>query len=243
VAPSLLEIAEAPAAHVVPPHPSVVQGDGFVFLQLGPGIGAVQRIRLSPARVEAARDEVRALAAERGLETVGWWISDLSEPADVAGQLGLERSETLEALALTSAPPDGGDIEVRVVRTLDDYTAAQNLDSSVNGWPRADAETHARMWETARTRFLVWLALEGGRPVGMARCAAGQHALMMIGGAVLPEARGRGVYRALVAARWRTAVERGTPALVTAANTQSAPILRRVGFEQLGDIAVCSDPE
>ena len=97
------------------------------------------------------------------------------------------------------------------------------------------------MWETARTRFLVWLALDGERPVGMARCAAGEHALMMIGGAVLPEARGRGVYRSLVAARWRTAVERGIPALVTTANSQSAPILRSIGFERLGEVEIWVD--
>jgi len=38
-------------------------------------------------------------------------------------------------------------------------------------------------------------------------------------------ARGRGAYRALVAARWADAVERGTPALVTQAGAMSKPML------------------
>jgi predicted acetyltransferase len=54
-----------------------------------------------------------------------------------------------------------------------------------------------------------------------------------MGGAVLPEARGRGAYRALVRARWDDAVARGTPALTVGAGPMSEPILRRLGFEQI----------
>lgn len=235
---TLFEIAEAPAAHVVPPHPAVVHRDGYCFLSLGPGVGAVQRIRLGASDLAAAHEEVSELARERALDRVGWWVTDLTTPRDLGPQLGLELEETLAALALTEAPSAAGDFAVREVATLEDYAAAQDLDSTVNGWPVSTIERHAELWETARGRFLVWLALEGGRPVGMARCAVGERALMMVGGAVLPEARGRGVYRSLVAARWQTAAERGIGALVTTANDQSAPILRRVGFEHLGDVEI-----
>lgn len=243
MAPSLLEIAAAPAAHVVPPHPGVVRRDGYCFLTLAPGVAAVQQIRLTADRLAAAREEVRALAAERGgVERVGWWVVDeLTTPPGLGQALGFELHETLDALALTSEPAAGGGFEVREVTTLEDYAAAQDLDSTVNGWPLAPLEKHAEMWEKASGRFIAWLALDDGRPVGMARCAVGGGALMMIGGSVLPEARGRGVYRSLVAARWRTAVERGTPALVTSANTESGPILRRLGFEHLGDVQIWMD--
>jgi N-acetylglutamate synthase-like GNAT family acetyltransferase len=127
------------------------------------------------------------------------------------------------------------------VRTLDQYVAAQEIDAKVNGWPAADHASHERMWETARERFLIWLALVDGDAVGLARCVAGEHALVMTGGAVLPEARGRGIYRSLVGARWRTAQERGIPALVADAIDQSAPILRRLGFQELGAIEVWLD--
>jgi GNAT superfamily N-acetyltransferase len=236
---TLFEIAEAPAAHVVPPHPEVVRRDGYCFLALGPGVGAVQRIRLTEPQLEQERAEVRSLAAERRVERVGWWVTELTTPRDVGPRLGLELDETLAALALTHEPSAPGGCTVREVTTLEDYTAAQDIDATVNGWPLSTPERLAEMW--AGTRFLIWLALEDDRPVGMARCAIAGRALTMIGGAVLPEARGRGVYRSLVAARWRTAVERGVPALVTTANDQSAPILRRVGFEDLGAVEIWVD--
>jgi hypothetical protein len=44
---------------------------------------------------------------------------------------------------------------------------------------------------------------------------------------------GRAVHRARVGARWRYAVDRGTPALaVHAIHDTSSPILHRVGFVQ-----------
>ena len=241
MAPSLLEIAESSVAFVVPPHPSVVEGDGYLAFPRGPGLLAVQRIRLAPDRVDSTRAEIHEVARQRSAERIEWYVSELSEPADLATRLGLGRHETLAALALTSAPEASGAFDIREVRTLDDYITAQKLDSAVNDWPIADDEEYARAWETARERFLVWLALDDGRAVGMARCAVSEHALMMVGGAVLPDARGRGVYRALVEARWASAAARGIPALVTAANDQSAPILRRLGFAELGEIGVYAE--
>jgi predicted acetyltransferase len=69
----------------------------------------------------------------------------------------------------------------------------------------------------------------------------GPHAVSLFGGATLPEARGRGAYRALVAARWRDAVERGTPLLVTQAGRMSQPILERIGFRRVCEIRILLD--
>jgi hypothetical protein len=55
----------------------------------------------------------------------------------------------------------------------------------------------------------------------------------MSGGATIARARGRGAYRALVRARWDDAVARGTPLVAVHAGAMSAPILRRLGFEQV----------
>ena len=63
----------------------------------------------------------------------------------------------------------------------------------------------------------------------------------MHGGATLPAARGRGAYRALVAARWEDAVVRGTPVLVTQAGALSRPILARLGFREVCTIRVLLD--
>ena len=59
--------------------------------------------------------------------------------------------------------------------------------------------------------------------------------VFLIAGAVLEPYRRRGVYRALVRARWDDAVERQTPALVTEAlEDTSYPILTGLGFVDVG---------
>jgi predicted acetyltransferase len=55
----------------------------------------------------------------------------------------------------------------------------------------------------------------------------------LLGGATLPDWRGRGLYRAMVAARAREAAARGVPLLHVDASPASAPILRRCGFHEI----------
>ena len=241
MAPSLLEIAEAPGAYVTPRHPQVVEGDGWVFVPLAPNFAALQRVRVPADRLEAVRDEVRALAAEREIPEVGWFRSELAEPQDLGERLGLELRETLTVLALQKPPEAQVAHEIREVTTFDDYVAAQQIDAIANGWQVAEPEAYAEMWRVSLERFALWIAHDDGVPVGMARCAVAGNAFVMIGGSVLPEARGRGVYRSLVSARWAAARERGLDALVTSANSQSGPILARLDFERLGEIQVWSD--
>ena len=62
------------------------------------------------------------------------------------------------------------------------------------------------------------------------RYAAGTEFGTLWGGATLPEWRGRGIYRALVAERARLAAERGRHYLETDASDDSRPILERLGF-------------
>jgi len=52
----------------------------------------------------------------------------------------------------------------------------------------------------------------------------------LLGGSTLPQWRGRGIYRALVAARAQRAAARGVTYLQADASADSAPILRRLGF-------------
>jgi GNAT superfamily N-acetyltransferase len=52
----------------------------------------------------------------------------------------------------------------------------------------------------------------------------------LLGGSTLPQWRGRGIYRALVAARAQRAAARGVGYLQVDASDDRAPILRRLGF-------------
>ncbi|WP_335978178.1 MULTISPECIES: GNAT family N-acetyltransferase [Streptomycetaceae] len=79
------------------------------------------------------------------------------------------------------------------------------------------------------------LATAGGRPVCGARVEfhPGTQFASLWGGGTVPEWRGRGIYRALVAHRARTAAARGCRYLQVDASDQSRPILERLGFAPL----------
>lgn len=79
-----------------------------------------------------------------------------------------------------------------------------------------------------------FLALLDRQPAATALAVPSERGVLLIGGATADWARGRGLYRALVRARWDYALARGTPTLVThAAPDTSYPILRRLGFEHV----------
>jgi GNAT superfamily N-acetyltransferase len=63
----------------------------------------------------------------------------------------------------------------------------------------------------------------------------------LAGGNLAEHMRGRGIYRALVRARWNEAERRGTPALVVQAGKMSRPILERLGFETVCEMHTLVD--
>ena len=79
----------------------------------------------------------------------------------------------------------------------------------------------------------IFVAEAGGSTVvcaGWVRFPSGTEFATLWGGATLPEWRGRGIYRALVAERARLAAERGCRYLEVDASDDSRPILERLGF-------------
>jgi predicted acetyltransferase len=71
------------------------------------------------------------------------------------------------------------------------------------------------------------------KPALIFRSANATEPVALLGGATLPEWRGRGLYRAMIAARAREAVARGFRLLHLDASPASAPILRRCGFHEI----------
>ncbi len=87
-----------------------------------------------------------------------------------------------------------------------------------------------------------FLATLDGRPAATAMSIPSERGVFLIAGATATWARGRGLYRALVRARWDDAVARGTPALVTQANPDTSyPILKRLGFADVCEIVRLED--
>ena len=85
-----------------------------------------------------------------------------------------------------------------------------------------------------------WAALDDGR-VGFGRTLDMADGVALMGGAVLPEARGRGSTARSCTRAGSTPRARGTPVLVVQAGAMSAPVLDGLGFERHGEIHLFTD--
>jgi GNAT superfamily N-acetyltransferase len=209
-----------------------------------PHANVAQRFRLRADEVEHVREEIHGHLRARGRTACTWEVGTHATPAGLVDRLhalGLVDDDP-DALAIGMVlveppalePPPG--IEVRRAETAEDRLAAARIAAAAFGGPEP---TEAP--PPTGDRNAVYVAYADGRPVARASASFGPRAVTLFGGATLPEARGRGAYRALVAARWRDAVERGTPALVTQAGAMSRPILQRVGFVEVCEIRILVD--
>ncbi len=216
------------------------------------------------SRTRRPFDDVLADVLERtaasGRPTLRWWVHGDTEPADTAARLaaaGFEHVETVDVLAIDLR--DGADplverlqvpadVEVRPADTLADLELGAAVDAAVFDWPPAsraildhELELAQEGLATGRWTSRQYLALVDGQVCGHGGVGLvpggldGGLVARLWGGAVLPEARGRGAYRALLAARCAFAVEQGaTLALVKGRVATSAPVLRRAGFAAYG---------
>jgi GNAT superfamily N-acetyltransferase len=87
------------------------------------------------------------------------------------------------------------------------------------------------------------VAYSDGVPVGSGGVTMADGVARLWGGGVVPSARGRGVYRAVLAARLEYATAHGaTMALVKGRVETSGPILRRAGFAAYGQELIYKVP-
>lgn len=227
--------------------------DERVCIIQGPFWGAATDIHVAPGDVDALVEEVRArVPAEKSLI---WWMGPSCEPADLPERLKAlgfvapeDGSELLHALAMQREPPAGpAEVDVRTVSSYDDFVMGITV-----GWDAFALSEERRererphlpaMYETLDAAPRLFVAYLDGQPAGVGRSVYSDRGVFLIGGAVLPDARGRGVYRALVRARWNDAVARGTPGMVTEARPDTSyPILKRLGFEEVCLVRRLQDP-
>jgi predicted N-acetyltransferase YhbS len=255
ISPELREYAETPDRFsFIAEGASVVRHDDRrVCVLVGPSWVSASGPSVTANEVGELVAYTRDLAGER---EITWWLGPSAQPHDIRERLlraGLaepqDRVSWLTAVALTDEPRGfAPGIEVRRVETYADFVAAREVQ-----WEAFDTPTERRAAYQRRLRAdyeesqavgipVDFVALLDGRPAGTARSLPSSRGVFLIAGATAPWARGRGLYRALVRARWDDAVERGTPALVSHANpATSYPILRRLGFEDVCEIARVED--
>jgi GNAT superfamily N-acetyltransferase len=244
------ELAENTAVYLLPrPTFETVDRGELVYIA---GLRNATVHRLRTEDVEAALAWTRVESRRRGLRMVEWWLGWSATPPDVREQLlelGLVPDDvpTLTGMTCSVAPPEVAGVEVRRVETEAEYEETIEIDWEV--WQLSDEERAERRaveiarWESIHRSGVVHhnAAVVDGERVGFGRAIDMVGGVGLVGGAVLPEARGRGAYRALVRARWEHAAERGTPLLVVQAGAMSGPVLTRLGFESHGELSLLVD--
>jgi ribosomal protein S18 acetylase RimI-like enzyme len=249
----LLSIAENANTHqpLVRGHERI-ENERFVLwmgIRSEPAWNVAQRLRLTHETIDETIEQVHAILAARGRSECSWEVGSSATPADLVAQLrrrGMQDDDDPDVvgMVLSAEPPPVAGIEGRPIRDLAEFREANAVAFAAFGSlaPSDEARERARYEEeVAAGHQRTFVAVLDGRIVGAGSSTYLDGAVTLNGGSVLPEARGRGAYRALVRARWEDAAARGTPVLVTQAGRMSAPILERLGFEEVARIHILVD--
>jgi GNAT superfamily N-acetyltransferase len=178
-------------------------------------------------------DETIAGYRELGLK-FRWNGGPGSTPADLGERLvrrGLTESwgrGMVRSTELASDPEPGCEVASVGADTIGEFSHVMAAGWNVD--PAPLAELHRGSLGKPQHRH--FLASCDGVAAGAASYTAFERSAFLIGAVVLPQFRGRGLYRALVAARLAHARSHGLELATThARESTSAPILERLGFE------------
>lgn len=251
------EAPEADTAEPSPPEGRILRPDFCISLSPSPTLSSVMRVMTTEARLDQTIEEIRALVREKNYSRLVWRLGPSCQPAGLRALLEARgfRPATrppmepdVHAMVLTQAPPSvPANVEARLVRSYDEFLLALNIametfelsPEEASDWRAVAPELWKQQDGVKRMTLIAYI---DGTPAAFAWAAGGPSALLLGGSGVLPAHRGRGAYRALVAARWKVAMELGKPALVIHAGAMSRPIAARCGFEEICRIDVLEDP-
>lgn len=194
--------------------------------------------------VAGAVDHYRAAPAGEVVEQVEWKTRGHDHAPGLHEALvshGFEPQETesimigdAARLAVDVALPEG--VTLRRVTAEDDVRAMSATADAVFGDPVSAARADALLRRLVLDDGMeLWVAEAGGAIVSTGRLepVAGTAFAGIWGGATLPAWRGRGIYRALTAARARSALRRGRTLIHSDSTEHSRPILERSGLAKV----------
>ena len=236
-------------ARAEPPNPP----PGVRHEQDGPVLRVVGQIRgfvsappdtgLRGADLDRLIARQRDYFARRG-EAVEWKTYGHDEPPDLTDRLRAagfvpEDDETVlvgltTQMAAEPVLPEG--VVLRQVTSDADMRRIADMESAVWDTDRGWSGDHLIREIAAAPDDIVVLTAEAGTQVvaaGWIIFVPGSDFAGLWGGSTLREWRSRGIYRALVARRAQLAAAREVPYLQVDASSNSAPILRRLGFQAL----------
>lgn len=189
-------------------------------------------------------DELTAYLREAGARSAEWWFRDDSTPEgleDIVLAAGATTTEDQVCVARAvdvGLPTIAPGVRVTLVEDAVGLDALVDIGVAVFDSPepsdRAELLTEVLdELDRATGAWVVgWL---DGVPVGRARVGFEHNVAPLVGAAVLPVARRRGVYAAMLAARLDLAsTARCHTAVTKARRTQSLSVLLREGFTPIG---------
>ncbi|WP_309127539.1 hypothetical protein [Microbacterium sp.] len=181
-----------------------------------------------------------------GESRLTFWTNASDRP-DLEAELRRRGAEHIDTVAVLARPVAGDPIDVpagvsaEIVRTVDQVREVDAINVPVweqepldeDGLRDEHAEVTTGLIEGQGARVIARI---DGAAVSTGGCTMADGFVRLWGAATLPEARGKGAYRAVLAERLRIGAALGArTALVKGRVTTSAPILQRAGFEHLGD--------
>jgi len=181
-----------------------------------------------------------------------WKVYAHDRPADLVGRLGRHGfvagpREAVVVLGLAEPPgwmnePTPAGCEVVRVGRAEQVELFRQVAEEVFGKDYGVTSGQLlRAVEAGSTQHLAYVALVDGEPASVGRLYTHpqSHFGGLYGGGTRERFRGRGLYRALVAARARDALALGAKYLVVDALPTSRPILERLGFVQVSETWPC----
>jgi GNAT superfamily N-acetyltransferase len=194
--------------------------------------------QVEPEDADRVIDEVVAMYLAIG-HPVKWCVGPWTRPADFGDRLARRgfTSWEIRGMVCETSLTIGRPQDV-TVHQVDEATVEPYVALMLRGWSLPpdqaplEIESHLAALR-ARPREAHFFAAEvAGTTVGTTGLILRGDYAYLVGAQVLPEFRGRGIYRALVAARLAFLTRHGISLAVThAREATSAPILDRLGFE------------
>lgn len=251
--PALLhEVLDASRRAFVPmPDTRVIERAGWMQLVTPSlpqgGLNEVSLAVLAPHELDAVVDETIAEYRTLGIR-FRWTIGPDSAPAELAARVearGLEPSIGW-AVACPIEDVDPAVPPAVTVEPVDETNVEAFTTVMARGWEMDAAPLlafHRRVLATARERLPMQLARIDGEPAAAAATALQPRTAYLMGAVVVPEHRGRGLYRALVASRLQHAARQGCTLATSHARAETShPILRRLGFRDVCRLTTLSEP-
>ncbi|RYZ68511.1 MAG: GNAT family N-acetyltransferase [Proteobacteria bacterium] len=207
---------------------------------------------LSPESADAVIAEELAHYAARG-KSFEWKLFSFDEPKDLrqrlesAGfEIGAPEAVMIYDLRDGLEPFSDPICDVRRIdkeENLRDFRLGSEEAFGKDFAPTTDALAEAiRSGDEGNTAFVAYL---DGQPASVGRLYTSPISLFagLYGGGTRPPFRGRGTYRAVVAARALAAHRSGARYLMVDAKPTSEPILERLGFTRVATTWPCDSPE